>query len=57
MQQYVGKGFKSRAIMGHGYPILAIDCHEHVMADMMVFEVGICIDFWTIRCELKTQPS
>jgi len=35
-QQYVGKAFRSRAIVGHWYTIVSIDFHEHAMTDMMV---------------------
>jgi len=30
------KHFRSRAIVGHWYPIISIDFHEHAMAGMMV---------------------
>ena len=36
MQQYVGKVFKSRAIVGHWYPIMYIEFHEHGVTGMMV---------------------
>jgi len=37
--------FRSRAIMGHWYPIISIDFCEHAMIDMMVFKAGICLGF------------
>ena len=36
MQQYASKAFRSRAIVEHSYPIVSIDCHEHVIIGMMV---------------------
>ena len=45
------KNFRSRAIVGHWYPIVFIDCHENAMNGMMV-EAGICLVFFYIfRCE------
>jgi len=37
MQQYVGKALQEQAIVGHWYPIVSIDCHEHAMIGMVVF--------------------
>ena len=36
--------------MGHWYPIMSIDFHEHAMIGMMC-EVVICVGFYIFRCE------
>ena len=41
------KHFKTRAIVGHWYPIVSIDFHEHAMTDMMVFRQGYALVFGT----------
>ena len=35
-KQYAGKLFTRRAIVGHWYPIMSINYHEHTMTGMMV---------------------
>ena len=35
-QQYVGKALQEQGIVGHWWPIVSIDFHEHAMTDMMV---------------------
>ena len=45
MQQYVGKEFKIRAIVGHQYPIVSIDFHEHAMTGMMVLRQAYALVF------------
>jgi len=37
--------FRSRAIMGHWYPIMSIYFHEHVMTNMMVLRQGYALVF------------
>jgi len=43
--QYIGKAFRSRAIVGHWYPIVSIDFHEHDMTGMMVLSHGYALVF------------
>ena len=45
MHEYVGKHFRSRAIVGHWYPIVSIDFHEHVMNYMMVLRQRYALFF------------
>jgi len=45
MHQYVGKAFRNRAIVGHQYPIVFIDFHEHAMTGMMVLRQGYALVF------------
>ena len=40
------KHFKSRAIMGHWYPIISNDCHEHAMTSMMVLRQVYALVVW-----------
>jgi len=44
------KHFRSRAIVGHWYPIVSIDIHEHKMTGMMVLRQYMPW-FLTFRCE------
>jgi len=44
-KQYAGKAFNSRAMMGHWYPIVSIDFHQHAMTNMMVLMQGYALDF------------
>ena len=39
------KHFRSRAIVGHWYPIMSIDFHEHAMTSMMVLRQGYALVF------------
>ena len=39
------KHFRSRAIVGHWYPIVSIDFHEHAMTGMMVLRQGYALVF------------
>jgi len=39
------KHFRSRTIVGHWYPIVFIDFHEHAMTGMMVLREGNAIVF------------
>jgi len=34
-QQHASKVFRSGSIVGHWYPIVSIDFHEHAMTSMM----------------------
>jgi len=44
-QQYAGKTFKSRAIVGHWYPIVSIYFYENAMTTMMVLSQGYALVF------------
>lgn len=37
--------FRSKAIVGHWYPIVSIDFHENVITDMMVLRHGYALFF------------
>jgi len=39
------KHFRNRAIVGHWYPIVSIDFHDHVMTSMMIFRQGYALVF------------
>ena len=41
----LGEHFRNRAIVGHWYPIVSIDFHEHVMTSMMVLREGYTLVF------------
>jgi len=39
------KHFKSRVVVGHWYPIVSIDFHEHAMPSIMVLRQGYALVF------------
>jgi len=41
----IGKAFKGKAIVGHWYPIVSINFHEHAMNTMMVLRQGYALVF------------
>jgi len=55
MQQYVGKVFRSRAIVGHWYPIVSIELHEHAMTIMMVLRQGYALVFVSSNARMPFQ--